>query len=281
MSETPASARCPVCAATGIRNLDAEAARCDACGLLINRRTTPLAYEDGGGQAVPDAGKMAWRLKNAQMRLALIEPFLAGHEVFIDIGCGSGEMLQAAQAISRWQIGFDTNRPLIEHIRATQPVTVFEGVFDATRIDPQLLARPKLFALSHVLEHVPEPNALLAQIGAAMNPGDLLYVEVPLHTGASFRDLGYRWTLWNAEHLALYSPAALEHLARAAGLEILHRGTRIFARGSHSRKTLIRLAVRQPLAFLKALVRKGRHSVADLLIADYGCLVLRKPGART
>jgi SAM-dependent methyltransferase len=282
-SEAAASVRglpscCLLCGGKTLTPVAGRAALCGDCGLLINLETHPLDYADGGGQAPPDATKMRWRLENARMRLALIEPHLAGHDVFIDIGCGSGEMLAAAAVDYATCIGFDTNAPLICHIRATSDATVFEAPFSAALLPAATHGHGKVFALSHVLEHLERPLALVDEVAAAMAPGDLCYIEVPLHTGEAFRSQQFGWNLWNHEHVALYSAQALDFIARHAGLDIRHRGTRVFARGSRSGKTRLRLLRRSPVRFVRALWSKGRHSVADVLLADYGCVVLRKPG---
>lgn len=269
---------CPLCGNSAPVPRDAHSEHCPACDLLINLDTTPLDYAEGGGQAVPDANKMRWRCENARRRFALIEPWLHGIEVFVDIGCGSGEMLEVAASRFAHRIGYDTNRPLLEHIRAKGNAVAIEGYFDAAKLPPETAGKRKLFAVSHVIEHLEQPLALVQQVVAAMHPGDLLYIEVPLHTGASFRNLGYRWSLWNNEHLMLYSPQALTYIATQSGLETLAQGTRIFARGSQSMKTRLRLLRESPTSFLHALQTKPHHlSIADVLIADYGFIVLRMP----
>ena len=270
-------AHCLLCGSVELRAIGPEALLCPTCELLINRQTEALDYADGGGQAPPDRNKMRWRLENARMRLRLIEPFLSGHATLVDIGCGSGEMLEAGAAMFTHCIGFDTNAPLIRHIQSRSNATVFESHFDAALIPANLASTSKVFALSHVLEHLDQPLALVETVVAAMAPGDLLYIEVPLHSGRSFRNQGFGWNLWNHEHVALYSMAALDLLARRTGLDIRHRGTRVFARGSHSGKTRLRLMLAEPLRFFRILLTKGRHSIADLMIADYGCIILRKP----
>lgn len=269
-------AACPLCGNPAPEPRDTHSAHCPACDLLINLDTAPLNYAEGGGQAVPDAGKMRWRLENARRRFALLEPWLDGIETFVDIGCGSGEMLEAGTSRFTYCIGFDTNRPLIEHIRAAGSATAIEGHFDAAALPPAAAGRRTLFAASHVIEHIEQPLTLVRQVATAMKPGDIFYVEVPLFTGASFRKLGYRWSLWNREHLMLFSPKSLAYVAANSGLAMLAQGTRIFARGSRSMKTRLRLLARHPTAFLRAAFGKGAHSFADLLIADYGYLLLRK-----
>lgn len=277
MIDTERAAPCFVCGGTRFEHRDGVADLCLDCKLLINRSTRPLDYADGGGQAVPDEQKMFWRLRNAAMRLDLLKPYLAGHRVLVDIGCGSGEMLEAATEMFEHRFGFDTNGPLIRYIRDRSNATVFQSHFDPALLPQSVIGLGKVFTLSHVLEHLESPLSLIASIRDAMESGDILYVEVPLHTGQSFREQGFDWTLWNHEHLALYSPEALRRIADHSRMTMLHHGTRIFARGSYSGKTRLKLFFRSPLEFFKAIWRKGRHSIADLMIADYGCLILRKP----
>ncbi|TBR12054.1 MAG: class I SAM-dependent methyltransferase [Rugosibacter sp.] len=269
---------CILCSHAPLEILDTHAARCPQCGLLHNREAEEMSYIEGGGQAVPDDAKTRWRLINARRRLNIIAPHFAGHDTLIDIGCGSGEMLLAAKRRLPHVLGFDTNRPLIRYIRENLGLPVIESYFDDAVIEPDLLTRKKIFTLSHVLEHLEQPLGLVKQIHAAMSPGDLLYIEVPLYTGQSFCQQGYRWNLWAAEHRALYSPQALDFIATHCGFKMLSVGTRIFARGSYSKKTRLRLFFRQPLRFLKCLATKPRTlSIADVMIGDYGFVVLRKP----
>lgn len=269
---------CTLCGHTPLEILAAQAALCPQCGLLHNLTAQETRYVEGGGQAVPDAAKMRWRLINARRRFSLIAPHILGHDTLIDIGCGSGEMLLAARERLPHVVGFDTNRPLIGHIRGTLGLAAHESHFDAALLDPVRVGHGRIFTLSHVLEHLHKPLALVKQIHAAMSAGDLLYIEAPLYTGQSFRQQGYRWNLWAAEHRALYAPEALRFLAASCGFETLSAGTRIFARGSHSTKTRLRLFFRHPLRFVRCLATKPRAlSMADVMIGDYGFVVLRKP----
>lgn len=274
--ELPSLPACPLCGNASLRPRDQHAADCPRCGLLVNLETHALDYSEGGGQAAPDASKMAWRLENARYRFRIITPFLNGHDLFIDIGCGSGEMLEAAKDRFAQHLGFDTNAPLITHAKG-RGLNAVNAAFDSGSLGPDLRGKKKVFALSHVIEHLSHPMDTLRTVCDTMASGDLLYIEVPLHTGQSFTRQGYEWSLWNAEHVALYSGPALDYIARNLGLTTLAQGTRIFARGSKSRKTFLRLMLRSPLHFLLAAFRKPPYlSMADVMIADYGFVLLRK-----
>ena len=268
---------CVLCASPRLVWQTAFAAHCACCGILINAATDEVDYGHGGGQGIPDAKKMHWRLKNARMRFRLIEPFLDAHELFIDIGCGSGEMLEIAQPFFPHRFGFDTNRTLVAYVHDRLGIEVIESHFQAELIAPGLLRKKKLLSLAHVLEHVGKPLELMQRIVRVMNPGDLLYLEVPMHTGRAFRSEGFNWSLWYHEHVALYSLEALDWIAQQCAMITLHRGTRIFARGSYSTKTKIRLLFESPARFMRACATKGRHSIADMLLADYGCVLFAKP----
>ncbi|PKO84461.1 MAG: hypothetical protein CVU17_02350 [Betaproteobacteria bacterium HGW-Betaproteobacteria-11] len=268
--------RCYVCGNATLEVLDSRAARCPQCDLLINLETAPVDYS-GLGNAT-DPGKQHWRRINSQRRLMIIKPHLRDHRALVDIGCGSGQMLEAAARHLSLCFGFDANPTLIRDIRQSANLRVECGHFAAERLPEDIRSAAKVFTLSHVIEHVAEPNALVTQVAAAMRAGDLLYIEVPLHTGQAFRTQGYDWSLWYHEHLCLYSPTALAALAASSGLATAAAGTRIFARGSHSTKTWLRLFFRQPLRSLKILLTKPRAlSLADVMLGDYGFVVLRKP----
>ena len=252
---------------------DGKGCKCNSCKALINIATHVLDYTNGNGQSPPDQHKSHSRLVNARRRMAIIAPYLAGHSAFVDIG--SGKTLLAARESLPTALGYEINEPLVGFGRSTLRVDVEQSLFSADRRPKGLRHTKKVIASSHVLEHLASPIELLHEIRRACNPEDLVYLEVPLHTGESFSRLGYQWSLWNDEHLLLFSLPSLVHLAERAGFTTKASGTRIFARGSHSGSTRFRLLRQRPLDFLKALANKpAMLSVADVMVADYGFVVL-------
>lgn len=73
-----------------------------------------------------------------------------------------------------------------------------------------------LVTLNKVLEHVPDPVAMLERAAGCLAPGGIVYLEVPDGPAAALRGPGREEFF--IEHLAAYSPESLAMLVRRAGL---------------------------------------------------------------
>ena len=82
-----------------------------------------------------------------------------------------------------------------------------------------------LIVCSNVLEHVPYPRRVLAEIKEFMRPTTVLYLEVPLENHvkeyAGGPDLLSKKRHWH-EHINFFSHGALEALVRGSGLSLLN-----------------------------------------------------------
>ena len=89
--------RCAVCYSDNFEYDKKISAKCKQCDILYNLNAKPLSYKNGGGQDVPTKEKSNLRVKNALQRFKIIQPFITDQSIFIDIGCGSGEMLEVSK----------------------------------------------------------------------------------------------------------------------------------------------------------------------------------------
>jgi ubiquinone/menaquinone biosynthesis C-methylase UbiE len=77
---------------------------------------------------------------------------------------------------------------------------------------------------SELLEHVPEPSSLIAEIARILRPGGILWATTPHSRGASARLLKLNWNVIGPpEHLHLFSVHGITRLLSSQGF----RGVRV------------------------------------------------------
>lgn len=94
--------------------------------------------------------------------------------VVYDIGCGAGGVLMPFAEAGWHAIGCDPGGAYLELGRA-KGLELYHGNVDALAECP----KPDLVILSHVLEHIPDPDAFLAELTRRLAPGGLIYIELP------------------------------------------------------------------------------------------------------
>lgn len=141
----------------------------------------------------------------------------------LDIGCGRGYLLEVA-ARDGWHVEG------IEPTAAFAAVAARHGAVHHGYLDARFHAEPfDAICMMAVLEHVPDPVALLREARRLAKPGAVLYVNVPnwKRPEATLLDLTLRvrrlpWTVRTSPmqtpfHLAEFSTRSLEVALRRAG----------------------------------------------------------------
>lgn len=138
----------------------------------------------------------------------------------VEIGCGDGALLAelSRRALGRSLDGFELSAPAaaLARARAIARVGRIES-FDGVRV-PVPDDAYELAVLSHVLEHVPEPPALLAEAGRL---APWVLVEVPLEANRSARRPAKRAQATRIGHIQAFSRAGVRRLLDRAGLEVV------------------------------------------------------------
>ena len=84
-----------------------------------------------------------------------------------------------------------------------------------------------LVTLWDVIEHVPDPQALLREARAMLKPDGVLILETQNIDSGFARLLGKRWQHFkHEEHLFHFSPRTIGPLLAQAGFELVHRTAR-------------------------------------------------------
>ncbi len=182
-------------------------------------------YADEKPNFIAHAGEdQAWFELAQNDRLEIFEKLLPGRKL-LDIGCGPGFFL--ATAIKRgWSgHGFEPSRQAAAHAR-TLGATVTEGFFGKD-------SKPGTFDainLTNVLEHVPDPIAILTAATALLEPGGVLCVGVPNDFSpfqiAARSALGIGdWWVAPPHHLNYFDFDSLAALMSRLGLDVRERTT--------------------------------------------------------
>jgi SAM-dependent methyltransferase len=133
---------------------------------------------------------------------------------YLDVGCGSGGALGVAQALG-WQVaGVEVDDAAAAKARRFSGEIFVGDVLGA----PFAPGRFDVATAFHVLEHVPDPVAVLRRMLSWLAPGGLLIVEVPNAGGLGAALFGRAWSgLELPRHLSHFSPETLTRAVEQAG----------------------------------------------------------------
>lgn len=234
--------------------------RCEGCGLLILDPRYPAAhiaraYENypfnlalpvaappprGLARVVPAAYLARTlgyddRLARWQRALALLAvpypegaeaagfsvmylPRVAGGEV-LDVGCGGGAFLERMRGLGWRVVGVEPDPRAVEVARTQRRLDVRAGTLEESRFEA---GRFDAVTSSHVIEHVHDPLAFLAECARVTKPGGRVVAVTPNTGSLGRRRLGVRWIgLDPPRHLHLFTRTTLRRLAERAGLRVL------------------------------------------------------------
>jgi 2-polyprenyl-3-methyl-5-hydroxy-6-metoxy-1,4-benzoquinol methylase len=195
---------------------------------------------------------------------------------WLDIGCGAGSLIRAA-ARAGWAVEGTEISPA--------PVTLLRAEGHAVHLGDLmtlelLTGAYDVATLIEVLEHVPQPLALLRRAFELLRPGGVLYLTTPHGRGISSRLLGMRWSVVSPpEHLQLFSVVGLCTALDAAGFATHNARTR-----GVNPYELVRAARRRDGEGAKAMEASERVQTsyqlnAALLSRSSGLLVKRAANA--
>lgn len=136
----------------------------------------------------------------------------------LDVGCGAGNLLQAARKNGWNAQGVDVAAHSIKHV-CELGFEAFHGELQKANFPSQHF---DVVTAAEILEHLAEPRLLLEEVARVLRPGGLFWTTTPHARGLSARVLGIKWRcVWPPEHLQLFSVAGLKTMLAAAGFREL------------------------------------------------------------
>jgi len=209
---------CPSCGGPGSpdRRFGEPFLSCLACGLRFSAVAPEGAvygaayYRRGGGLPKPVVGLLHRLAYGPALRLA--KP---GARV-LEIGCGSGVFVELLGARGCEVHAMDASPEALRLAAERSPRAVFhEGVLEAQRFPA---AHFDVIWSFHVLEHVEDPSAFLAEARRILKPGGVLLLRVPNAGSLEAALSGTHWFHFDWPfHLAHWSPRSLRAALARAG----------------------------------------------------------------
>jgi SAM-dependent methyltransferase len=235
-------------------------------------------YEESYSRA-DDGGELyaGWRALSAVGKadhvLALI-PIApsSGPARVLDIGCGDGALIaELAGRRPAWTFaGVEIAERAVELARGRCPEADIRW-YDGETL-PYDAGAFELAVLSHVLEHVPDPVAVLAE---AARVAERVLVEVPLEDNLSARRASKQPVAEHVGHIQRFSRSAIATIARDAGLQVTGELSDPLGREVHT--FFATSSADRARGTAKWLVRRSVSTVAPaaserLFTVHYACL---------
>ncbi len=198
--------------------------RCRCCGLrYLNPRPAvegldryyPATYDPFARRG------LSARVKARQERKAVdaLWPFLAPPARVLDLGCATGDLLQAVRKRGNPNVlGIEPSVHAAAIARDCYGLDVRAGqLADVALPDASLDA----VLMSHVIEHLPSPARTLAEIKRVLRPGGTLVLWLPNADSLAARVWGDAWMGYDApRHLYTFTPATLTTLLQRTGFAV-------------------------------------------------------------
>jgi SAM-dependent methyltransferase len=141
-----------------------------------------------------------------------------GQGRYLDVGCGSGGTVGAA-AMLGWRVaGIEPDGAAAEKARRFSDEIYTGDVLEASFAPSSF----DVVSMFHVLEHVPDPVAVVRRTLEWLAPGGLVIIEVPNAGGLGASLFGRAWSgLDLPRHLSHFTPDSLASVVERAGGRIV------------------------------------------------------------
>lgn len=221
------TAACPICGPSAPAVLrhnfnPYQVVACSSCGLnYLSPRLTQEAilklYKDEAyynsnvsGQGYDEYLEISdnW-VKTFTLRLKQIAPYKSSGAA-LDIGCGPGYFLTAAQSLGFDVHGLDPSDYIVEMAQKQWGDRVQLGLIESANYQPESF---DLIVAFDTFEHIYDPKKFLQSIHKFLKPGGVLAVTTPDPTSTLSKVSGKNWVSYKLpEHVFYWSPETIRRV---------------------------------------------------------------------
>jgi 2-polyprenyl-3-methyl-5-hydroxy-6-metoxy-1,4-benzoquinol methylase len=181
----PARRHCVVCGSARadavFQEFGVDIMECAECGHVYSSWPGGQDY-DGYFSAAPidaAAAQRFWDAQHARMYDDFIHRFMAGRSGrLLDVGCGLGYFVQRAAGVPGWQAtGYEISSQAVRFARETLGLaSVFCGRVEDSGFPTRSF---EIITLWDVIEHIPDPDPLLAYLRSLLTDDGVLCMHTP------------------------------------------------------------------------------------------------------
>lgn len=145
----------------------------------------------------------------------LATPDYLPNATLLDVGCGNGRYLSTMRTLG-WKVqGVELSENGVKVCQASR-LPVHHGDLASAAFPDD---RFELITVRHVIEHVPDPRAFMAELARILKPGGRLVIETPNSDALGRQWLGANWFANEVpRHLILFNTKNIDKLANSFGL---------------------------------------------------------------
>lgn len=169
----------------------------------------PAHYHSQSNQGVVN------RIRN-RMRLDRLKSLIRPGGTVLDYGCGNGSFIRYASRMMPSCKFFGYEIGATRQVRKLgDSVTLIEGAPEEAH---PILPACDLITMNHVVEHLPDPLAVVTDLFEKLTPGGVLEGQTPAAGSLEHRVFKAYWSGYHApRHTVVFSPKGLELILRKAG----------------------------------------------------------------
>lgn len=151
-------------------------------------------------------------------KVQLVQRYLKSGRL-LDIGCGLGYFLAAARLQGFSVYGLEGSAWARQYVEKEFGITVWPPPLETADVDAHTL---DVCTMWHVIEHLPDPLAVLRKIRTLLRESGLLVMETRNYRGFDARKLGAEWGGWSLPyHLWHFDPMSFRLLVVEAGFRVV------------------------------------------------------------
>jgi len=208
---------CPICQRQVIKVLNAQYLYCEECQLAVRAMESRLSISQtrelfsSSWARAHSSGN--WTRHKAREILKVVQS-LSGVKSIVDIGCGSGVLVDMLAKVGYESVGLDNSLEAIQFARAN-----CEGEYVCQEVG-EVSGEYDMAVMSHLLEHIENPIRFLEQASSLLKVGGYLYIAVPnlnFYDDASFWRRHVDRTLLAESHITGISEYSLRLILAQAG----------------------------------------------------------------